>query len=314
MKKTRVWATLALLSLALPAAAAPPPPEPARDPANPFPRPQFQALPDKVVGVLVSGAQDVLALEGRRGPADVFCLGCGDGSYRWMYVPVPKKWIIGGLNIRVGPKGDTVKRFTGLSMANPKTVERWGVSGPYALVEVEVNAGLGAPPGEHFVATNLRVVDGTKEYPLHVAKVIDDLRRQFQIHLKLEEDAIARGLYAARERLPAGHKRTPGREQTETLFVTWLPETQQLRVILQARITEKALATAPPLPPPPAVDTGDGRPPDPPVHAGVQLGVELGVTYEVSKLGLLDGSRDLPLRPYHKELLAPAPSSQVRTP
>jgi hypothetical protein len=311
MKKTTVWATLTLLSLALPAAAAPPPPEPSRDPANPFPRRKFEALSGTVVGVLVSGGQDVLAQEGRRGPADAFCLGCGEGSYRWMYVPVRKKWIIGGLNVRVGPKGDTVKRFMGLSMADPKTVQQWDVAGPYALVEAEVNGGAGAPPGESFVATHLRVLDGSKDYPLHVGKVIEDLRRQFQVHLKLEEDAVGRGLSDARERVPAGHKLTPGREQTETLFVTWLPETQQLRVVFQARITEKALPTVPPPPPPPAVDTGDGRPPDPPVHAGVQLGVELGMTYDVSKRGLVDASRAVPLRPYQKELLTPPARRQV---
>jgi hypothetical protein len=312
--KTLSWSAVGLLVLALPAAGAPPvPADNARDEGVPFPRRQFHALPEKVVGVLVSGDADILAREGRKGPADAYGFGSGGDSYRWLYVPMARKWIIGGLVARVGSRGDALKRFDHLGLANATTVQPWGVSGPYALVEVEVNGGLGAPPGETFVATHMRVLDGSKEYPLHVSKVVDELRRRFQVHLQLHQDTIAQGMYRARERLPARHQVTPGREQTETVFVTWLPETEQLRAVFQARITEKALATAPPVPPP-AVDTGDGRPPDPPVHAGVQLGVELGVTYEVSKLGLLDGSRDLPLQPYQKELLAPAPSSQVRTP
>jgi hypothetical protein len=257
--------------------------------------------------VLVSGGQEVLAREGRRGPADAFCLGSGGGSYRWLYVSGAEKPAIGGLFVRVGPKGDAVKRFNGLSMADPKTAPHWGAGGPYALVEVEVNGGLGTPPGETLVATRLRVLDGTREYPLHVARVVADLRRRFQAHLKTEEGAIARGLSEARGRVPPGHKLSPGREQAEAVFVSWLPETDQLRVVFQARITEKALRTGPALPPQ-SRDTGDGRPPDPPVHAGVRLGVELGMTYDVSRSGAVEASRPVSLRPVQKELLAPAPA------
>lgn len=305
MTKASLWAALALLCLALPAAAAPPPPDAGGDPADPLPRRRFQPLPGKVVGVLVSGGQDVLALEGRRGPADAYCLGSGEGSYRGLYVPVAKKWTIGGLNVPVGPKGDTVKAFRGLSVAGPQTAGAWGVRGPYTLVEVEVNGGLGAPPGETFVATGLRVVEGTKEYPLHVTPVIGQLRRRFQLHLKEQEDAISHGLSEARARLPEGHRLVPGREQTETAFVTWLPDTDQVRVVLRARVAQKALRTAAVSPPPrPAQAGADGRPPSPPVPAGVEFGVEVGMTYDVSAWGLIDRSRPGALRPYQKQIPA----------
>lgn len=305
MKTSSLAAAFGLVLLALPAAGAPPSPDTDRDPADPFPRQQFPPLPERVVGVLVSGAQEALALEGRRGPADAYCLGSGADSYRWLYVPVREKWVIGGLNVAVGPRGDAVKCFNHLSMASPRTVERWGVRGPYALVEVEVNGGLGAPSGESLVATRLRVVEGTKQYPLQVSRVVAELRRQFPPYLREREDIIAQGMREARARRPPGHQVVPGREQTETLFVTWLPDTDQLRVVLRARITQKALPTSKP-PPPPAAPRNDERPPPPPVHAGVELGVELGVTYEVSKLGLVDASRPVPLRVVQKELLAPA--------
>jgi hypothetical protein len=41
----------------------------------------------------------------------------------------------------------------------------------------------------------------------------------------------------------------------------------------------------------------------------VEVGVELGMTYVVSKLGLLDGPKATPLRQVRKELLAPPPPS-----
>ena len=40
----------------------------------------------------MSGGQEVLGREGRKGPADAYCLGSGEGSYRLLYVPVAKRW------------------------------------------------------------------------------------------------------------------------------------------------------------------------------------------------------------------------------
>jgi hypothetical protein len=305
MKTVFCRAPLALLALtlALPAAAAPPAPD--RDACAPFPVQQFEPLPGKVVGVLVGDGQDLLDQEGRHVPADTLCLASGAGSYRFPYVPVPKKWIIGGLNVPVGLKGDAVRCFRNLSPASPRTVQRWGVTGPYELVEVEVNGSLGAPPGGTFVATHLKSVEGTREYPLHVGTVVTELRRRFQAYLRDQESTISQGLSHARASLPEGHKLLPGREEAEMLYVTWLPEAKELRVVIRARITQKALATAPP-PPRPRVPAGnDGPAPAPPAHAGVQVGVDLGMTYEVSRRGLLDRQDPVPLRPYQKEILVP---------
>ena len=305
MKNVRFWAVLTLLALAGPGGLVRAGDD-GKDRADPFPARQFQALPGKVVGVLVSGGQDVLAQEGRRGPADAFVFGSGPGSYRWLYVPVQKKPLIGGLLVRVGEKGNTVKAFRKLSMADARTVQQWGITGPYALVEVEVNGGLGAPPGETFVATHMRPLDGTKEYPLQVAKVVGDLRREFRAYLQEQGDAIEHGLSEARSRVPADHTLTPGRERTETVLVTWLPETDQLRVTIHARIAEKALG--PVRPGRPALPTADGTQPAVPAStSGLLVGVELGMTYEVSKVGALDGSRPVPLHLFQKAFAAPPP-------
>jgi hypothetical protein len=305
MKSVRFWAVLGLLALAGPGGPVRAGDD-GKDRADLFPARQFQALSGKAVGVLVSGGQDVLAHEGRRGPADAFVFGSGPGSYRWVYVPVPKKPLIGGLLVRVGEKGTTTKPFRNLSMANAKTVEQWGITGPYALVEVEVNGGLGAPPGESFVATNMRPLDGTKEYPLQVTRVVGELRRQFGVYLKEQADAVEKGLSEARARVPADHKLTGGRERAETVLVTWLPETDHLRVTVHARIAEKALG--PVRPGRPSLPTDDGpTPPVPASTSGLQVGVELGMTYEVSKYGVLDRSRPVPLHVFQKRFDAPAP-------
>jgi hypothetical protein len=303
-----------LLALVLTAAGAPPgrAADEGQNPSDPFPHRQFPPLTGKAIGVLASGGQEVLAQEGRRGPADGFCFGSGGGSYRWLYVPVAKKPLIGGLYVPVGTKGDASKRFNRLSTATPATVAHWGVNGPYALVEAEVNGGLGAPPGESFVATHLRTLDGTKEYPLQVSSVVGQLRREFQVYQRQQGDAVEKGLNEARAQLSPGHKVAPGREQTQTVFVTWLPETEQLRVVVKARIALKAYG--PVRPAQPLLPTADGtRPAEPASTDGLLLGVELGMTYEVSKLGVLDANRPIWLHRFQKSFAAPLPRQEAQS-
>jgi len=59
-----------------------------------FPFRKHLALPEKVVAVLVSEPEPILALEGRSGPRDQMCLAYNGGSYRWVYVPVDRNAMI----------------------------------------------------------------------------------------------------------------------------------------------------------------------------------------------------------------------------
>src|SRR5262245_34664402 len=140
-------------------------------------------LPGKIIGILASDAQPTLGLEGRSGPPDQLCLGYSGGSYRWMYVPQKENPLIGSLNIAVGNQGER-KRFDNLSMATAQTVAQWDVKGKYALVEIEVNGGLGSPAVDAFVATRMRQLDGTKEFPFRIDDVIEDLRKKYEQQLK----------------------------------------------------------------------------------------------------------------------------------
>jgi hypothetical protein len=266
---------------------------------GPFPQQDFAPLPGKVVGVLAGNGQAVLAQEGRKLPADTLCLGSGEGSYRFLYVPVPKKPLIGALNVRVGPKGEKTQRFDSLSLANLKTVEQWGVTRPHTLVEVEVNGGKGAPPGENFVATGLRVLEGSREYPLKTADVMERLQTGYQASLKQKESAISQMLTEARKELLPSRKPTGGRERTELLFVTWLPDQQLLRVVIQTRTAETA--PGPNLPPKVSSE------PEPTRRPATISGVEWGMSFDVSRLGKTEQSRELPLRKFQKEVLLTVP-------
>jgi hypothetical protein len=248
---------------------------------------------------------------GRKGPAEALYFSTG-GSSRWVYVPVQGKPLIGGLRLPVGEKGDRRQRFDRLSMANPETVKQWRVTGPYALVEVEVNGGLGSPAGANFVATHMRMLDGTQEYPLQTAEVISRLRKGYSSWLQEQQRAIDAAMEAAQKKALSGRQPTGPRETAELLFVTWLPETQRLLVHFRTRVTDGAYRSAGPLEPAEPVRFGTPPREESKVRYGTTFGVELGLAYEVSKTGRLERTQALPRQTYQKEIAPPRPRGSVQ--
>lgn len=285
------------------------------DRASFIPLRKQQSLAGKVVGVLVSEPHAVLATEGRSGPKDQMCFGRGGCSYRWVYVPVENNPLIPRLNIRIGEKGSQVKAFDRLSMASPETVKKWDVPGTFALVEVEVNDGLGSPPDDSFVATKMRRLDGTAEFPLKVDEVIADLRRKYDDHLRETagpvDEAMAKAAAAAlKDRKPTGP-----RERRDVMFVTWLPETDRLRVHFRTIMTDGEYQYANGI----KIDLG-GAIPTMKAGSGVtapsrlpnglkygkQFGVEFGLAFEVAKSGKVEKTLALPMESFQKNLQQPA--------
>src|SRR5262245_53237639 len=121
-------------------------------------------LQGKAAGILVADPQPVLSTEGRTGPKDQLCFAVSGASYRWVYVPVEANALISSLSLPVGHDGQR-KKFDKLNMATPTSIKQWGIDVSFALVEVEVNEGLGSPASDSFVATKMRRLDGTNDYP-----------------------------------------------------------------------------------------------------------------------------------------------------
>lgn len=271
-----------------------------------IPHRKHQELAGTVVGILLADGQPVLSMEGRSGPPDQLCLGTNGGSYRWVYVAVQDgKPMIGSLNIPVG-KGE-VKRFDQLSLATPATVKQWGVAQPYSLVEVEVNAGLGSPAGDSFVATRIKVLDGSKEYPLKTAEVVADLKRRQESFLNDRVKAIEAALDEAQGKALKGRKPTGPREKSTVMYLTWLPETQRLRAHFLTRISDGAYSYGQGIAP--AIDGGPARrPPSPPQAGprfGTSFGIEFGVAFEVGKTGQLERTQSLPIESFQVEIPPP---------
>lgn len=290
-----------------------------KDRASFIPYRKYEPLKGKVIGILLADGQPILSTEGRSGPPNQLVFGSGGSSYRWVYVPAPTNPMITNLLVPVGDKGEN-HMYPALDMANPKSVVPWGITKPYTLVEVEVNGGAGSPSNDSFVATSMKALDGTNDYPLKMTEVVHELRKRYAAHLKEKQRAIEKAMKEAAEQHLQGQKPTGPREKTDLMFLTWMPQSKTLRAHFRTRIsdgayseTEGGARLVDPVPEGPA---GKERrqPPPPPrfkVKFGTTFGIELGMAYEVARDGKLAGSQTLPIQSF-RQVLQPPPQAPSR--
>jgi hypothetical protein len=312
MRSPLYQATAAALAVATFSAMAAPQ-ETVKDRSTFIPNRKYAALPGTAVGVLVSDARPVLSLEGRSGPADSYCFSADGASYRWIYLPARGKPQITNLQVPVGAKGEK-RVYPALDMATSPGVALAGIKTPYALVRVQVNSGEGSPPGDSFVATDLKPLDGSKEYPIRTAAVIQDLRQRYADYLKAQGRAINDAMEAARKKALQDRKPTGPREQQDVMYVTWMTQGERLRVHFRTRVTdgeykyaEGGVRRGGLLQPPRKDAPGPPPPPrQPRFRYGIAFGVEFGLAYEVSKQGEVVRTEVLPTEAFRHDLPPPA--------
>jgi hypothetical protein len=270
-------------------------------------------IPGKIVAVLLTDGQPILTTEGRSGPPDQLCIGYNAGSYRWVYVPVAENATIQNLRIAL-PEGKT-QVFPKLAMASPANVKQWGVTASYSLVEVEVNNGMGSPAEDAFVATNMKVLDGSKDFPIKVADTIAQLKGEYEKHLTEKAKDLDAAMEDAAKLALKNKKPTGPRVKNTLMFVTWMAETEQLHVRFLTKITDGAYQYAngikiefapPPLPPAPPKG-GIAPPPRLPngLKYGTEFGIEYGVSYEVSKSGKVERTKTMDIKTFTNDLKQP---------
>lgn len=271
-----------------------------------LPKRKFPPLPATVVGLLIEGGQGLMNSEGRKGPSDALAFSSGDGSYRWMYVPDKNRPLIGALNVPVGPKGEEKKRFTSLNMASLKSLEQFGIKQANVLVEVEVNGGLGSPPGETFVATKVRPLEGTNAYPFRTSDLIAQVQKVYEGYLKEKGSEIEKAMKEAQAKALPNAKPTGPREKTDLAFVTWQPQSQRLVIRLRTQVTDGAYRTT--TIKEEILEIGNTKPVIKPkeIRFGKSFGVELGMAYEISKSGKIERSQELPIQTFQKEIPPPS--------
>jgi hypothetical protein len=202
--------------------------------------PRFTSLPERVVGVLVSNVNDELQREGRVGPENALGFASGSSSYRWVYVPCAE----GGESsvVLTGTKGEGRRRFDAVCLLTKTVAAKYKALDDYALVEVEVNGGLGCPKVDTFVATDLRVVDGTDAYPLQASAALAEARKRFERHCVEHGPDVDREIEQLAARALGGRSISGKRESTDWTYLTWLPKSERLRVDLRRRITDGEFA------------------------------------------------------------------------
>ncbi len=325
-----LWLALLGLGWGL-AAAADVSPEPGgvvKDRAAFIPHRKYAPLKGTTVGVLVSDVRAFMAHEGRGGPPDAMGFSTGGNSYRWIYVPALKgQPLISNLQVNVGEKPGKVKVYPALNMANATEVKRWDIAVPCALVEVEVNDGLGSPAQEGFVATKMKRLDGTAAYPLRLTDVVADLRKRYKRHLEARQKKIDDEMEAVKKDVLKGRKVTGPKQSSELMYLTWLPDSKHVKVAFRTRMEDGAFQEAriggrrgpfplPPRPLPPGAgkERALRRPPPPPrdftVKFGVSFGVELGLAYEVDVKGKVVATHELRPQRFSHEVPPPPGARQ----
>jgi hypothetical protein len=297
-----------------------------------FPNRKQVALSGTEIGILLADGQPVLSTEGRSGPADQLVFSSNLNSYRWVYVPTQDNPQITNLQVPVGDKGEKVV-YPSLNLANLKSVVAWGVNQPYALVEVNVNTGRGSPPLDSFVGASFKVLDGTKDYPLKVTDAVKLARDRYADHIAKQQKTIDKAMKDAGDKALNGKAPTGPRERQDLMYVTWMTDSNTMRVHFKTRVSDGAYTIINggggpfrdppplPLPPPPKKAPPKGavsfesaedvfvlrpvRPKDFAIKTGTTFGIEFGQAYVINKKGEVVGTEVLPIESFTQQLNAP---------
>jgi hypothetical protein len=304
------------------------PDEPIPSLADLIPKRKFQELPGKVVGVLVSDVAAVMGADGRSGPPDALGFSRDRQSYRWIYVVDEQTPLITNLQVEVGTDKERAKAiYPSLSMANAKQVQRWKIKAQYSLVEVEVNDRKGSPSGEAFVATQMKVLDGSQQYGLVVERAIADARDRYALFEKDQAQEHQAAMLKVQKAALKEKKPTGPRTKTTLLYLTWLSEKNLLEISFVTSLRDGAFETRilegdggrprplplPPRPPARPEEFQDNAlippPPPPPfrqeITTGTAFGIDYARVYQYSQQGKLVGTRTAAATSFQQELNAP---------
>jgi hypothetical protein len=287
-----------------PATTSTAPDHPVASPADLMPKSKFVAAGPTTVAVVAADVKAVTNGEGRYGPPDALGLSWDGASYRWVWVQVKDKPLVPKQDIPVGPDGKKTKQYQDLAMATPAIAKQWGVQAPFTLVEVEVNSGLGSPAVDSLVATNVKVVEGTGDYPLKAGEVVAAARQAYDKFLRDgREKTFAPAMEGARKDALGEDKPTGPQEESTLMHVTWLAVPKRLRVAFLTTITngryEYVTGGA-------AVGGPVGNiPATPGIRIGTSYGIQFGRAYEFSINGELAATETLTLSAFSRILPRP---------
>jgi hypothetical protein len=179
---------------------------------------------------------------------------------------------------------------------------------PYSLVEIEVNFGRGSQYNQRYVAanihyltaTNIKRVDGSKEYPLDVMQVMQELNQRYQVEEQADIMDQKKEIDAAKEEIRTkaigNFNLTDPWKTGQDMCVNWLPESEQLEVRFYTTIANSVVTCRPPR------HAREVYIPSETPCLSVRFGVSLGRFYEVGKDGKLNQTTILPITTFAEHL------------
>jgi hypothetical protein len=254
--------------------------------------PHFDALPGTAIGVIAFNTDQLASKEGRSGPSGAVTFVRGTGSFRWMYLPVKNDADAENLQFGIGERPATKKMFTNVRLATRDMVARLGLKEPFNLVEVQVNGGAGSSPEESFVATAIRRIDTTKEYPLAPDKVLREVLEIGNRRLAEQEPAIKKAFNKARTSINNASGVSGSDEKNKDVFVTWLPKKERLEINLIIRVSNGFYATS----------QGVDGPRFQSQRSGTQFGATFSVSFQVDRNGAIAAEIPMGIKPFIREI------------
>lgn len=211
----------------------------ARGEPNAARSPRLAPIPGRAVGLLVADVEAILAAEGRTGPDDALGFAWQQSSCRWVYVPCDGQageTIVASVGTKIGGR----RPFQRVCLLTAKLASQRTLPPGYALVEAEVNGGAGCPGVESFVATELRVLDGTTDYPLRVDAIVSAAKAELARRSVVSRVAIDEK-FAELAAAHLGDRPLAGKRETTNLaIVTWRTKSRRLVVDLRRRVVDGA--------------------------------------------------------------------------
>ena len=187
-------------------------------------------LPAVAVGLLIDASALVELLRGRPGGASAPAVFSRSGDERSMYLiaqadesPAEPRRVY----VADDPRPKTFPRVV---PATTRSLTARGILGKVALVEVEVNGGAGSaalPLGEAFVATTIRRLDRTREYPVDAERVAVSVVERCRAEEPRLFAAMNARLATSPQASPAAAPTTRQREVSATF--TWLEQAGRIR-------------------------------------------------------------------------------------
>jgi hypothetical protein len=223
-----------------------------------------------------------------------------DGARRFLYLFAEQSGQARKQYFYVGQEGRP-EPFANVLPATASVLRQRGVWQRFALLEVEVNGGKGSPPlplGENFIASKIRVLDKTSEYPFDSSAAIDEAVERCRSKFSTLRTTPA---FDSALRLVFRDDKNASKKENLLINATWLSEAERIRIKCHFRLVNDELKFGRGVLPKEDLT----EPPEQGIPFGRQVGIRITLTFEVDKTGQIEFTGETAPHPFNIEIPPP---------